>query len=183
MLTRWIDALLRWLVAPEPTRVCGINGCPRPHGHPPPHALMDETHRHKSRALVDALDRAPGSRALRPVIVLPAGATPCDVATQQTNGRYYCTRAAGHEPPCAAVAEQREVKRRARVECPVCGRDVAVTAEGLTFYHRTKPGSRDFTHHTVRLSDGVEVSGAKLVEADAASATARLEAGRADGAE
>lgn len=49
------------------------------------------------------------------------------------------------------------VKMMPRVECPLCGRDVAVTSEGITFIHRTRPGTRDTKHHRVRLLDGAEV--------------------------
>ena len=45
----------------------------------------------------------------------------------------------------------------ARVACPLCGRNVAVTNNGLTFYHRVAPGTTNTKHHAVRLSDGVEI--------------------------
>lgn len=50
-----------------------------------------------------------------------------------------------------------EIKRFTRVECPLCGRDVAVTSAGITFLHRTRPGTRDFKMHVVRLIDKAEV--------------------------
>lgn len=55
-------------------------------------------------------------------------------------------------------ASSRPVNRSPRVYCPVCGRDVAITANGITFEHRTRPGTNDQTRHRVRIIDAEVVA-------------------------
>lgn len=44
-----------------------------------------------------------------------------------------------------------------RGKCPICKRDVAITKNGLTYYHRQFPGAANSSHHSVRMSDGKEI--------------------------
>lgn len=65
------------------------------------------------------------------------------------------------------IQTQRQLKRdEARIlgrrkhekqRCPLCGRSVAITAQGYTWYHRVHPGSRNARHHTVNMKTGMEV--------------------------
>ena len=48
-------------------------------------------------------------------------------------------------------------RRHKKTTCPLCGRRVAVTKNGLTWYHRVNPAGVNARHHTVNLHTGQEV--------------------------
>lgn len=139
-------------------RICG-----KPCGQPP-EGLRETPFLCGLEVLHDG-DHVPSIDLRRPVVVLPEGQTLDDLLTRS---RRELVDAMAAAPGARSQPLELTITGNtfARVECPLCGRDVAITRDGITFLHRTRPGTRDHTVHAVRMSDKVVIvsGGADVAE-------------------